>query len=113
MHEFSIARALLSRIDDEVGKHQATAVHRIRVRVGELSGVEMDLLESAFDLLRPGTSCDRSELELVRVPVVWNCPDCGAAIEPNGVLRCAECGGSARLASGDEILLERIEMEVA
>jgi hypothetical protein len=28
------------------------------------------------------------------------------------VLRCGDCGAAGRLSAGDEILLERIEMEV-
>ena len=31
----------------------------------------------------------------------------------HSMLRCAACGTPARLVAGDEILLERIEMEVS
>jgi Zn finger protein HypA/HybF involved in hydrogenase expression len=43
----------------------------------------------------------------------WECRQCHAAIPKGGPLRCATCGQPAQLASGDEILLDRIEMEAA
>ena len=112
MHEYSLIRALLERVDAAARQHQATSVERLWVRVGELAGVEVELLASAFELARAGTCCAAAELELTAAPAVWSCPGCGTAAPRGGVLRCASCGGALRLASGDEILLERIEMEV-
>jgi len=43
----------------------------------------------------------------------WECPRCGASFARGAVLRCSLCSEPARLASGDEILLRRVEMEVA
>jgi Zn finger protein HypA/HybF involved in hydrogenase expression len=46
------------------------------------------------------------------VPARWHCPRCEQDLPPGAVLRCGRCGGPGRLASGDEIVLARIEMEV-
>ena len=113
MHEYSLIQSLLDVVDAEVRSRGAIAVHHLRVRVGEFAGVETDLLTSAYELVQEQTSCAGAELEIVPVPARWVCPDCGADIARGEVLRCAECGLPARLESGDEILLERIEMEVA
>ena len=43
MHEYSIVQALLDRVAAEARSHGAVAVHRIRVQIGEASGVESDL----------------------------------------------------------------------
>jgi Zn finger protein HypA/HybF involved in hydrogenase expression len=43
----------------------------------------------------------------------WECPQCSREIVRGGVLTCGVCGNPARLAAGDEIMLDRIEMEVA
>jgi len=48
----------------------------------------------------------------VHVPAVWRCSRCDQPIAAGAVLRCPSCGRPARLASGDGIILERIEMEV-
>lgn len=113
MHEFSVVQALLSRVEEEARGRGATAVHRIEVRIGELSGVEPELLASAFDLAREHTLCRGAALAIQPVPARWVCPRCGRPLTAGSVLRCADCGAPARLDGGGEIVLERIEMEVA
>ena len=111
MHEYSIVQALLERVDREVRAHGASRVHRVRVSIGELAGVEIDLLRTAYDTIRHRTRCERAELDVRRVDARWECPRCGAAIPKGAPLSCGPCGTRARLASGDEILLDTIEME--
>jgi hydrogenase nickel incorporation protein HypA/HybF len=112
MHEYSIVQALVDRVDAEARARHATAVHRLSVRIGELSGVETDLLATAYEIFRERTICERAELELQFVPARWECPNCGDVIGRGDVLRCPSCAVPARLVQGDEILLDRIEMEV-
>lgn len=111
MHEFSIVQALLERVDHEAAAHDASRVHRVRIAIGELSGVEIDLLRSAYEVIRHRTRCEQAELDVRRVEAQWECSRCGAAIPRGAPLRCGRCGGRARLASGDEIVLDQIEME--
>jgi hydrogenase nickel incorporation protein HypA/HybF len=112
MHEYSIVSALVDRVQREVDARPGAIVHRLHVRIGELAGVEVDLLRTAFETFRERSVCDRAELELVVVPAVWRCPRCERAIAPGAILRCPDCDRPARLDAGDEIILERIEMEV-
>jgi hydrogenase nickel incorporation protein HypA/HybF len=112
MHEHSIVRALLDRACEQAASHGATRVHRLTVRLGALAGVEPELLASAYELFREGTLCRGAELELVTVPARWECRSCAREIPPGAPLRCPEHGEPARLVSGEEILLERMELEV-
>lgn len=112
MHEYSIVQALVERVAAEAQARCAVSVGRIHVALGELSGVDPDLLASAYALFRERTVCDGAEMILRRVPVRWSCPRCGDPIAPGAVLQCPACGVPARLVAGDEIVLERIEMEV-
>lgn len=112
MHEYSIGLALMERIDAEAAAHGATAVHRIRLRIGDLSGVEPELLASAFSILKERTLCEHAALDIERVAARWVCPACGAEIPPGAILRCPACAEAARLVSGDEIVLAQLEMEV-
>lgn len=112
MHEYSIVEALLARVDAEAHARGATAVHRLTVRIGELSGVEIDLLATAFATFRDHTICAHADLYLMPVAAVWTCPVCRGEIARGSMLRCLACGVPARLTQGDEILLDRIEMEV-
>ena len=111
MHEYSIVQALLDRVDHEAVIHGASRVHRVRIAIGELSGVEVDLLRTAYDTIRCHTCCQDAHLEVRRVNARWACAKCDTEIPRGHPLRCPECGGRARLVSGDEILLDRIEME--
>lgn len=113
MHEYSIVQALLERVDREVAARGATRVHTVRVRIGELAGIEIELLRTAYDTIRRGTPCEEAPLEIASVDARWECPRCVTAIARGGALQCAACGAAARLASGDEIVLDRIELEVA
>ena len=113
MHEYSLMTALMERVEEEAASRQALAVHRVTVRIGELSGVEPDLLASAFEIVRAGTICAGADLSIERVAARWVCPACGRPVDPsNGGPRCAPCGRPAALAAGDEILLGQIELEV-
>ena len=113
MHEYSIVLALLDRVEQEAKAHGASTVHHIRVRIGELSGVERDLFKSAYELARQRTVCAAAVLDLGPVSARWVCRNCDTPIRNGGILRCSICDAPAHLAEGDEILLERIEMEVA
>jgi hydrogenase nickel incorporation protein HypA/HybF len=113
VHEYSIVRALVTRVQEEARARRATAVGRVSLRIGELSGIEVELLRTAYLMCRERTICEHAALDVEVVPAEWICRNCQSSIVPGGPLRCATCGGAAVLRAGDEILLERIEMEVA
>ncbi len=112
MHEYSVVAALVERVEEAARKQGACKVHKVRVKIGELAGVDIGLLTTAFETFRERTICADAELDVVATPAVWSCPRCSAAL-PRGARRtCARCDVPARLTQGDEILLERIELEV-
>lgn len=110
MHEYSLVAALIDRVEQEAEARHAR-VHRVHVAIGELAGVEVDLLRTAYATFSERTICDGAELEIHPVPAEWRCPRCDTTIARGALLRCPGCGKPARLVRGDEIVLERIEME--
>jgi len=112
VHEYSIVGALLAQVDGELRRHVEPRVLGVRIRVGELSGVDTELLATAWKLFREGTPCAEAELDVVPEPATWRCPRCAAVIPPGEKLRCTRCAVPARLSEGDALVLERIEMEV-
>jgi hydrogenase nickel incorporation protein HypA/HybF len=111
MHEYSIVQSLVDSVVTAVGGREG-AVQRVEVAIGELAGVDCTLLTTAFEVFRTGTLCEHAALAIERIPVRWECPRCGTAIPRGAFLRCTPCNEPARLAAGDEIVLQRIELEV-
>jgi hydrogenase nickel incorporation protein HypA/HybF len=112
MHEYSLVRAMADQVEQHARANNASSVRRVAVRIGALSGVEPELFATAFTLCREGILAE-AELEIRRAEAVWACPKCSAPIPAGAVLRCPACDVPARLVTGDEIVLEQIEMEVA
>jgi hydrogenase nickel incorporation protein HypA/HybF len=112
MHEYSLVSSLIERVQREAEAHGATKVHRLQVRIGEIAGVEVELLRTAYEMCREKTVCDGAELEITLEEARWACPRCDAAIPRGERLVCGTCGEAARLVAGDAMMLDRIEMEV-
>ncbi len=113
MHEYSLIQSLLSRAEDEARRRGALRIHALAIRVGDLSGVDPELLAGAYEIAREGTPCAGAELRVTRVPAHWSCPTCRRTFAPGEVLRCAACRAAAVLSDGaDALTLDSIEMEV-
>jgi hydrogenase nickel incorporation protein HypA/HybF len=112
MHEYSIVEALIDRVRAESEAHGGSHVVRLWVRIGEMSGVDPGLLATAYETFRERSVCADAALEIRRVPARWSCPRCASDVPPGHALRCTSCSTPARLSEGDEIVLDRIEMEV-
>ncbi|MDH3513982.1 MAG: hydrogenase maturation nickel metallochaperone HypA [Gammaproteobacteria bacterium] len=112
MHELSICQALISQADDIARRHRATAIRTIKLSIGPLSGVEPDLLRQAFPLASAGSVAQYSRLIIERLPIRVHCETCGAETPAKlNRLVCGECGDwHTRLLSGDELLLDSVEL---
>ncbi len=110
MHETALMAQLLDRVEREARLANASRVTRIRLKVGELAGVEPGLLESAFQLLGPGTIASRATLEIESVPLTARCETCDATFPVERFqFRCPTCqGGPTRVVSGEELVIESI-----
>jgi len=111
MHEYSIVAALIEQVGN-VAEPRRALVRKVHVKLGESAGVDPALLRTAFETFRARTICDEAELELIDVPTTWRCDRCDCPIPRGAPLQCPLCARPARLVGGDEIVLERIEMEI-
>ncbi len=112
MHEYSIVQALFDQIDAAAQARGALSVRRVKIRIGELAGVEPTLLRTAYDTYRVRTICEDAPLEVERVEARWICPGGHGDIARGRPLTCPACGRPARLTAGDEIVLEQLDLEV-
>ena len=114
MHELSVCQGLMRQVEQIAAAHRATAVERIVLQIGGLSGVEPPLLERAFEIARAGTVASAAELEIQTGPVVVQCHECGgrSAVPPNRLL-CTYCGEwRVQVVEGEELLLLTVELDL-
>ena len=95
MHELSLATDIIRAASVELSRMNATCARRIRVRVGELSGMNPDNLRFCLEVLRDGTPLGAAEIDVECVKAKLLCPACGE-VERSGRfgLLCSGCGGS-------------------
>ncbi|MBU2641965.1 MAG: hydrogenase maturation nickel metallochaperone HypA [Gammaproteobacteria bacterium] len=115
MHELAVAQALVEQVDAVIDQHGATQASLIRVRIGPLAGVVPELLATAFPLAAAGSRMEHAVLDLVAAPIKVRCQTCGAETEAAmNRLICGACGDwHTQILSGDELLLESVELETA
>lgn len=115
MHELGIA-AEAHRLARAGLPDPALRLSRVWLAVGELSGVEPDLLGFAWEAVTgagPDAGC---ALEIDWCPARQVCDACGAAAErPPGswLERCPACDGPLRIEGGMELDLVRLEAGLA
>jgi hydrogenase nickel incorporation protein HypA/HybF len=114
VHELSVCQALLGQVAEIAKRRGASAVERITIEVGPLSGIEPELLASAFAILRAGSCAAQALLSIESTRVSISCVGCGAQCpaEPNRLV-CGVCGGfRTRIIAGDELRLRRLELRM-
>jgi hydrogenase nickel incorporation protein HypA/HybF len=114
VHELSLVETLIEQVAEEVNRAgQHARVIRLDLAVGRLSGVHVESLRFAFQVLAPGSLVDGAELSIREPPAQGHCRDCGASFEAIAYLAaCVRCGsGNVRIEGGQDLLLESIELE--
>lgn len=108
MHELSIMYETLEHAEAAARRENATRIHRIRLRIGALSGVVAESLEFAFETLRLGTMAEDARLDIERIPATFHCGACGGDVALDEVeFVCPACAGPLTLKNGGR------EMEIA
>ena len=113
MHELSVCLSILDQVRSIAAEHTAERVERIELRIGPLSGVEAELLRTAWPMASAGTIAVDANLQIDETQIVVRCDKCSA--ETPAVanrLVCGECGDfHTKVISGDEMILQRVELE--
>jgi hydrogenase nickel incorporation protein HypA/HybF len=112
MHEISIMLSTLELAEVHARKAGGTAISRICLRVGVISGVVPEAMEFAFDVLKRGTMAQDASLEIDRVPSEFRCSACGATVLlQEARFDCPECYGLLTIGnSGTDLELSHLEI---
>lgn len=114
MHELSIALSLLDLALEAAARYPDARVVAVHAKVGQLSGVLVEALQSAYELGRQGTPLEDAHLVVEVVPIRGYCSRCQGEREALSAqnVRCRDCTEPlARILQGREIELSALEIE--
>jgi len=114
MHELSIVASLFEILLAKAQENQATKIVGVKLKVGKLSGVVPEFLQTAFDSYKQDTIASAARLEMEEVPLKLRCRKCAAEIEKEDfVLVCPSCSATdLEILEGMELLLDKIDLEI-
>lgn len=117
MHEVGIANSILEAGHRELAARPGSTLVSIGVRVGVLSGVDIDALRFAFECIVAGTDDESVRFVTESRPRTNRCASCqrefpSPATSPFVDAPCPHCGcAETQFVSGDELDLAFVEIE--
>jgi hydrogenase nickel incorporation protein HypA/HybF len=114
MHELSIVASLFDILNEKAVEQKAKKITKVKLKIGLLSGVVPELLESAFEIYKKGTIAEEAKLEIEETVVRAKCKNCGSEFSPEDfTMICPICYSlEIEILSGQELLLEKMELEI-
>lgn len=112
MHELSIALGIVKIADDETKKANASAVSKIELTIGALSGVELDALDFVWNVAVKDTVLEGAELSIEHIKGKAKCMDCDALFAVENVYdSCPECNSYLKVIThGKELKVKALEV---
>jgi hydrogenase nickel incorporation protein HypA/HybF len=115
MHELSIALSILELAEEEAERRGGVHVHAIHLKIGPLSGVVKEALQSAYELATEQTSFADCRLVMEEIPILVHCSACQAerSVRSMQCFCCDECGTPAsQVMQGRELQVSALELAV-
>lgn len=113
MHEYSIVQSLLETCETYARQNNSSKVVKVIVKIGVLSGVEPDLLKTAFDTFKEESLCHNAEFIMNIQKVEILCKDCGqiSTLDKNE-FACPNCSSvNIDVKDGEDMYLMSLELE--
>lgn len=112
MHEYSIVQSLLNSCEEHVVENNASSVSKVVVKIGVMSGVEPDLLQTAFDTFKEATVCENAEFVINIQNVIILCTECKTEkVLQELEYKCDNCGSiNVEVVDGEEMYLMQLEL---
>ncbi len=114
MHEMGMALTLYESCREEVAKHGPGRLEKVRVQIGELTGIEPELLKFAWQAVLEGGADAGCELHIDWRPAEQFCPTCGSSKprpDSSWIITCPDCESALQVQGGYELDLVEITFE--
>lgn len=113
MHEMAIAQSVFDIAFGEASKHGAAKIRKIKLSIGEFSGVVKDALDFAFKVLKRDTPAADAEIEIEIIKLTAICDLCGEVECKLNDLKftCNECGRQLVITGGREMKVDYIDLD--
>lgn len=113
MHERSLVKSLIEQVLAEGRDRGLGRIHEIQLQIGEFSGVEPSLVESAFAEMASEFWDTEVRLVIEVVPLTATCQTCGEAFHVESFrFVCPRCGGgNVQVTAGEEMRLACVRAE--
>jgi hydrogenase nickel insertion protein HypA len=113
MHEYSIVQALLNQCEDIAKENNATKVTKVICKIGVMSGIEIHLLQVAFDTFKEKTLCQEAELTINHQKIKIKCHSCQEEHTLDETqYSCPACQSQdIEVIDGEDMYLMSLEME--
>ena len=113
MHELSVAIRIVE-IAQEEGERLGSLVRAVHLKLGPMSGVVKELLESSYPVACKDTPLEGSRLVIDETPLVVFCKRCDTTriLSSPQSLRCPECGApTPKIVGGREFQIVGLEID--
>ena len=113
MHEYSIVQSLLESCEEHAKQNEAKEVTKVVVKIGVLSGVEPDLLKTAFDTFKEQTVCHNADFIMNIQKIMIECHNCNTQSElEKNEFSCPKCQSTdLKVLDGEDMYLMSLEMD--
>lgn len=112
MHELSLMQSIFEIVENEMKKYNLPRIDLIKIKVGELVGIEESSFRFAFDVMKEDTGLAKAEMELIYVPGEAYCSQCDLRYPVRRYrVVCPECGSGGQIVAGKELFVESLEVD--
>jgi hydrogenase nickel incorporation protein HypA/HybF len=109
MHELGITQNIVAIALEH---SRGAKVRRVSLEIGKLSAIMPDAVRFCFDVCCQGTALEGASLEIVEIPGIGQCRQCGSKIPLDLPFGICSCGSTdLHLIQGDELKIKELETD--
>ena len=111
MHELAITGSIIAIAEKAAREAGSARITKIRVKIGEFTGIVREALEFSFEVARQGTLAETASFDIELVPLRKRCTACGRITQGGFDFSCAECRMPVEILSGRELQVDSVDVD--